>query len=46
MMFDQRMQEIEEDIPPFGFQSNDEEEITYEDRMDPWSMLHREDDDW
>jgi len=41
MMFDQRMREIEEDVPPFGFQDNTGvEEITYEQRMDPWSMLH------
>jgi hypothetical protein len=46
MMFNQRMQEIEEDVPPFGFQSDAVPEITYEEKMDPWSMLHKDDDDW
>ena len=46
MMFDQRMQQIEEDVPPFGFQQTAVEEITYEEKLDPWSMLHKDDDDW
>lgn len=39
MMFDQRMKEIEEDVPPFGFKSQPEEEITYDEKMNPWSLL-------
>ncbi len=42
MMFDQRMQEIEEDIPPFGFHPEPAEEITYEEKLDPWSMYEQE----
>lgn len=42
MMFDQRMQEIEEDVPPFGFRPDPVEEITYEEKLDPWSMYDRE----
>ncbi len=42
MMFDQRMQEIEEDIPPFGFHPDPVEEITYEEKLDPWSMYEQE----
>jgi hypothetical protein len=45
MMFEQRMQEIEADVPPFGFQQDHVPEITYEDRLDPWSM-HRPDEDY
>ena len=39
MMFDQRMKEIEEDVPPFGFKSQPEEEITYEEKLNPWSLM-------
>lgn len=40
MLFEQRMKEIEEDIPPFGIHSSeiDEPDITYQDRLDPWSL--------
>ena len=44
MMFDQRMQEIEQDVPPFGFHDTGEPEITYEEKLDPWSMMHEQDD--
>jgi hypothetical protein len=43
MLFEQRMKEIEEDVPPFGYHDNTvETEITYEDRMDPWSLFERD----
>jgi len=46
MMFKQRMREIEEDIPPFGFMNdNPDDEITYEEKLDPFSLLHGIDDD-
>lgn len=40
MMFKQRMREIEEDVPPFGFQPEPEEEITYEEKLDIHSQLY------
>lgn len=39
MLYEQRMQEIEADVPPFGFQNTDVEEISYEDKLDPYSMV-------
>lgn len=43
MLFEQRMKEIEDDVPPFGYHDNTvETEITYEDRMDPWSLCGRD----
>ena len=46
MMFKQRMREIEEDIPPFGFMNdNPDDEITYEEKLDPFSLIHGVDDD-
>ena len=46
LMFKQRMLEIEEDVPPFGAQNYDENEhITYEEKLDPWSMLDFVDED-
>lgn len=43
MLFEQRMKEIEDDVPPFGYHDNTvETEITYEDRMDPWSLYERD----
>jgi hypothetical protein len=43
MLFEQRMKEIEDDVPPFGYHDNTvETEITYEDRMDPWSLFERD----
>ena len=40
MMFKQRMKEIEDDVPPFGFVNEDENDhITYEQKMDPFSLL-------
>ena len=46
MMFEQRMQEIVEDVPPFGAH-NDEEDIflSYEDKLDPWSLFHQQEED-
>lgn len=43
MMFEQRMQEIEEDVPPFGFKQEPEPEITYEQKLDPWSTVELDD---
>ena len=45
MMFQQRMKEIEDDVPPFGGQVYEEEDITYEEKLDPWSMIDRIDED-
>ena len=45
LMFKQRAREIEEDVPPFGFADQSVEDITYEERLDPWSMLESKDDD-
>jgi len=36
MMFEQRMQEIEEDVPPFGFKQEEVPQISYEEKVDPW----------
>ena len=43
MMFEQRMQEIEEDVPPFGFKQEDVPEISYEEKADPWMVYNPED---
>lgn len=43
MMFEQRMQEIEEDVPPFGFKQEDVPEISYEEKADPWMVYTPED---
>jgi len=41
MMFDQRMQEIEADVPPFGVHDNGGvDEIPYEAKMNPWGLLY------
>ena len=40
MMFKQRMREIEEDVPPFGFQPEPEEEISYEEKLDIHSQMY------
>ena len=40
MMFKQRMREIEEDVPPFGFQLEPEEEISYEEKLDIHSQMY------
>ena len=46
MMFKQRMKEIEEDVPPFGIYDQDEHsEITYEQKLDPWSLIREEEED-
>ena len=46
LMFNQRMKEIELDVPPFGIQDEDAHaDISYEDRLDPWSMLDHIDED-
>jgi len=36
MMFEQRMQEIEADVPPFGFKQEEVPEISYEEKTDPF----------
>ena len=41
MMFEQRMQEIEADVPPFGAHDNGGvDEIPYEAKMHPWGLLY------
>lgn len=41
MMFEQRMQEIEADVPPFGVHDNGGvDEIPYEAKMHPWGLLY------
>ena len=40
MMFKQRMREIEEDVPPFGFHPEPEEEISYEEKLDIHSQMY------
>ena len=47
LMFAQRMKEIEDDIPPFGFNptAEIEEDYTYEQKMDPWSIVREEEED-
>jgi hypothetical protein len=45
LMYSQRMKEIEQDVPFVGFMSNDEPEITYEQKLDPYSLLDFKDDD-
>jgi hypothetical protein len=46
LMFNQRMKEIELDVPPFGIQDEDAHaDISYEERLDPWSMIDRIDED-
>lgn len=47
MMFEQRMAEIEADVPPFGFHNTHtpEDDITYEERMDPWSLVNKDDEE-
>lgn len=41
MMFEQRMQEIEADVPPFGIHDNGGvDEISYEAKMHPWGLLY------
>ena len=43
MMFEQRMQEIEEDVPPFGFKQEEVPEVSYEEKADPWLVYNPED---
>ena len=46
MMFDQRMQEIEADVPSFGFNTDyGAEDYTYEEKLDPWSLVTQQEDD-
>ena len=46
MMFKQRMIEIEEDVPPFGFaDETGDDDFTYEEKLDPWSIIGGKDDD-
>jgi len=46
MMFDQRMEEIEADVPSFGFHDdiviND---YSYEEKLDPWSIFQQQEDE-
>ena len=47
LMFDQRMQEIEADVPPFGFHDDGAVfEPTYEEKMDPWAIYQPDEDDF
>ena len=45
MMYEQRVAEIEADVPPFGFIQKAEEPISYEEKTDPWSVLEFKDED-
>ena len=46
LMFKQRMKEIEDDVPPFGMSDEDEyADITYEQKLDPYSLLDFKDED-
>jgi len=46
LMFQQRMKEIEDDVPPFGIYDADENaHITYEEKLDPYSLLDFVDED-
>ena len=46
LMFKQRMKEIEDDVPPFGLSPEDEySDITYEQKLDPYSLLDFKDED-
>ena len=46
LMFKQRMREIEEDVPLFGYQNYDPaDDITYEEKLDPYSLLDFKDED-
>ncbi|MEK9696694.1 MAG: terminase family protein [Candidatus Poseidoniales archaeon] len=48
LMFKRRMQEIEADVPPFGFintGAQEEDMITYEEKLDPWSLINKDNDD-
>ena len=42
LMFKQRMREIEEDVPPFGFHNDPVGDITYEEKMDIWSQVEQD----
>ena len=46
LMFKQRAREIEDDVPPFGLSNDDPNDfITYEQKLDPWSLLEGKDED-
>jgi len=46
LMFKQRAREIEDDVPPFGLSNDDPNDfITYEQKLDPYSLLDFKDDD-
>lgn len=45
MLYEQRVAEIEADVPPFGFIQKAEEPISYEEKTDPWSVLEFKDED-
>ena len=46
LMFEQRAREIEDDVPPFGLSNDDPNDlITYEQKLDPYSLLDFKDDD-
>jgi hypothetical protein len=45
MMYEQRVAEIEADVPPFGFIQKAEEPATIEELNDPWSVLEFKDAD-
>ena len=38
LMFKQRMREIEEDVPPFGFHNAPDDDLSPEERVDIWSQ--------
>ena len=45
MLYEQRVAEIEADVPPFGFIQRAEEPVTIEELQDPWSVLEFKEDD-
>ena len=46
LMFEQRAREIEDDVPPFGLSNDDpNDHITYEQKLDPWSLIDGKDED-
>lgn len=45
MMYEQRVAEIEADVPPFGFIETGESDYDYEELKDPWSVLKFKDEE-
>ena len=46
LMYAQRAKEIEDDVPFLGVMNDDpNDDISYEDKLDPWSLLRSDDDE-